>query len=340
MASEDLAPSASQMPEVIVDDPVGQWTTAEKETREAAKWFIVTLGGIAAVVFGAGPIFLQTTYDFSSDWPLLLAETLAAIAALTAVTYMVKEISNILVPRKIDLAYIAVHHEIRQRFDGAPDIWYPTGISSFEDFRRDLAELREGAALLASAAAFNDSVASSTSESTNAELSLPTQTAYLISFEEAYRTSQDYGKRLVAEASLQALQTRFLVGPRLKFATIIAVIGTVIFIISLSIKPTESDAPAPQVALLAKASSSSSADLWNYLDLQLCESKGVVPVLLLGREATGAKVQTISWNSNCRTRTLLVTDELGELLVEYPDTSAPSTTPIPSVPSSTASPTT
>ena len=85
------ASSAQQVLGGPSDDPVAQWTTAEKETREAAKWFIVTLGGIAAVIFGAGPIFLQTTYDLATDWPILLTELLAAVAALLAMAYMIKE---------------------------------------------------------------------------------------------------------------------------------------------------------------------------------------------------------------------------------------------------------
>lgn len=299
-------------------------------------------------MFGAGPIFLQTTYDFASDWPILLTETLAAIAALTAIAYMVKEISNILVPRKIDLDYISAHSEVRRQFDAAPDIWYPTEITNFAGFRRDLAELREGAAILASGAAFNESLVSSTSGAHDSAASLQAgtgadlraQRAYLVSFEEAYRAAQDYGKKLVAEASLQALQTRFLVGPRLRIATMIAVTGTVLFVISLSIRPAEPDAPPPQVAILAKGASSSATDLWNYFDLQPCESKGVVPVLLLAREPTGAKVQTIAWNSNCQTKTFLATDDLGELSLEYTDSIAPMTVPSLIAPPSAVSPTT
>lgn len=310
-------------------DVVEQWATAEKETRDAAKWFIITLGAVAAAVFGAGPAFLVTTYRLSEDWALVAAQAAFAIIALLAIAYMIREVSHILTPIKVNLEWIAKRPGLEAEFDSAPDLWYPSGVRSIRQLRTQLAELREGSGKLQSGIAYNEArtavlqVGSTAmnetqrvSELATVEEALHRQRQYLPGFEQSYISAKAYEKKIVSEAALLTLQRRFLTAKGLRNASILGVVSTVLFVTSLSLRPAP-DTPSdqPDVGNLVASATPESAALWNLLDLKECESMGQVPVLILSDERDAYVIQTIPWTAGCNPKTFTLTDATGSIVI-------------------------
>jgi hypothetical protein len=313
--------------EKSVDD-VEQWTAAAKETRDAAKWFIITLGAVAAAIFGAGPAFLTSTYRLPEDWAIVATQTASAIVALLAIAYMIREVSHLLAPIKVNLEWIANRPSLEALFNRAPDIWYPTGVQTVRQFRNQLLELRDGMGKLQSGIAYNEArvtdlgtsstsldVASRDPEIAAAEDALRRQRQYLPAFKETLLGAQQLEKRIVSEAALVTLQQRFLMGKGLRNASFVAIIATVVFVTTLSLRPASDVQPAPpEVGSLIAASTPEAATVWDLLGLKDCESRGQVPVLILTEEADAAKVETIPWTAQCAPKVFTLTNAVGSIV--------------------------
>lgn len=307
---------------------ITEWNTAEKETREAAKWFILALGGVAAAIFGGAPIVVRNTYVLATDWPAVLIEAVSALAALIAVTVMIREISKIMVPVKITLDYIDNRPKLQEKFDSSPSLWFPTSISTFQELCADMYALREGAALLSAELASNTAriaqlnctnpTVEEASKLTSLESAASTQATYLTSFERSYIIDRSYAARIVAEVSLLNLQSRFLENTKLKYAALVTVSATVIFVLALSVKPAPDSNDPPRVGSLARVTSPAAISLWRQLNLAPCESNGAVPVVIIEVDATASSVQTVPWNPDCAPKQFTVTEALGIITVQEP----------------------
>lgn len=321
----------SSVEERSVDD-VQQWTAAEKETRDAAKWFIITIGAVAAAIFGAGPAFLTNTYRLPDDWAVVATQAASAIVALLAIAYMIREVSHLLAPIKVNLEWIANRPSVEALFNRAPDIWYPTGVRTLRQFRKQLLELRDGMGKLQSGIAYNGArmtelgrssttldEASRVPEIAAAQDALRRQRQYLPAFEQTLLSAQHFEKNIVGEAALATLQHRFLMGKGLRNASFVAIIATVVFVTTLSLRPaSDVQLVQPEVGSLIAASTPQAATVWDLLGLRSCESMGQVPVLILNDEVGAIKVETIPWTAQCAPKVFTLTDAVGSIVTRAP----------------------
>lgn len=114
------------------------WIAAEKETRDAAKWFAVALGGVGTVVFGAVPVVAASTFRWDLDRPQLAMVAVSAAVALGSILVLVYRITQFLVPKKINLFTVdadtaaATAEQIR--------VYLPSGVDDLDQFKKRITE--------------------------------------------------------------------------------------------------------------------------------------------------------------------------------------------------------
>jgi hypothetical protein len=109
---------------------------ATRETRDTAKWIVATLGVIAGVVFGAGPIVSRPELSWSDDLPQLLAALLMGSIGLTSVILLILLVSEVLQPRTVDLRQI--RGDFKKTVEADPDYYLPSDSDSLGAFRDNL----------------------------------------------------------------------------------------------------------------------------------------------------------------------------------------------------------
>lgn len=290
-----------------------RWTTASTGVRTTAQWLATTLGTIAGVAFGAGPLINNET-DVSkwdaSRWFWVLA---AAAVGVLGIVAIVSRLVVAMLP--VEVALDGLPKGLRDRIKADADAYLPGDARTLTDFRdRLVAYSRAAAGLEIQARREAD----------------PEQKKLL---EDRAKIQAENRDRYQAKRAEMFAQAKYHIeagrlGGRgnaiwFSLAAIAAVIGISCFTFLTHVPAGDGDdTPSPQGALLIFKTGSE--ELWSTLDLDACAAPGErneVPVLLLGTSGENDdhyKVQTLGQPAGCGRYSFTVSDEIVDIVVPKP----------------------
>lgn len=138
MAPASRARGAAKAPPGPAGDT--QWITASAEVRSTAKWVVTALAGVAAVVFGAGPLITAPSLDVEDDRCQLLLAFGLGVMGLLGIGALIVAVSKVMLP--VESSLDDLPQSLLDQIDALPQSFLPGTEPDLASFRRTLAALR------------------------------------------------------------------------------------------------------------------------------------------------------------------------------------------------------
>lgn len=287
--STDVAPPLT--PEAT--DPQ-RWVTASTGVREAAKWLAGSIGSIAAVVIGAGPLIDGDVDASTWGWTRWLLVLAAAAAAALSVLVIVSRLLRAMVPVEITLD--ALPKKLKKRIEtNLLHEYLPGDAQTLEEFKARLVAYTRAASTYEVLAERATTKADEERFALWARTNARKRDVYLKKRAELYALA----KYELEAGRLGSKQDRGVFA----LSVVLAAVSLTVFTLVTSAPDDEDEAGksvAPTGAVLM--STPGSEALWSALSLDECEVEvsGGVPVLLLSEPSDDSyRVQTLGTPHGC-----------------------------------------
>jgi len=117
-----------------------RWRSASAQVRTAAQWMMTTLGAVAGVVFGSGPISAGGKLAGPNLELRVAAIVAAAAVGAVAVAYLIFRISRVLLPHEVRLSELS--DELKAKIANNHKGYLPSAATTLDEFRVQLRDWR------------------------------------------------------------------------------------------------------------------------------------------------------------------------------------------------------
>ena len=309
---------------VAVDDG-GDWTTANKAMRDAAKWTVATLGALGVGLFGAAPAIRgwHLSWTDPSDAVQLTFACLFALFGLTGMVGLIVITAQTLMPVIVSFANLSKLTIETVEADGSGSL--PDGIATVAELRKELEDPDNNLA-------FAEEQLAAAKAAKNEE-NIKRLESYISAVNARRAVLEDSAARIIRLEGYLRIRDSFLRpyghGWILWALLIAAVVGTLGFTFALAKGPASSSTSADVGFLTVGSDATASKTLWNALNLKACTVGGTVPVLVTDVKGDRSTVETIP-TAGCVAQTFEVIPETANLAIVTPQTTTITYLPTPS----------